>query len=68
MTINANSAGVLTGKFTVPEGITAALRLANGDPATLIIDGKPAAAARSGRFAAVDVNAGSHEGSITLSQ
>ena len=56
--------GVLRFRFQVPAGIEATLRLAEGDPATLVLDGRSVPAGSQGRYATAPVGAGLHEGRI----
>ena len=53
-------------RFDVPKGIVAALRLPDGDAATLVLDGRKVRADTQGRYVAVDVRAGIHEGRLTV--
>jgi hypothetical protein len=53
-------------QFEVPQGIEATVSLPEGDPATLVLDGKKAPATLQGRGAAFSVKAGRHEGRLTV--
>jgi hypothetical protein len=56
----------LTFRFEVPKGINATLRLLEGDPATLMLDGKRPRVTMQGRYVAVVLGAGVHAGKLTV--
>ena len=53
-------------RFEVPKGLKATLRLPEGDPATLMLDGKLPRATMQGRHVVVVLGAGLHAGKLTV--
>ena len=53
-------------RFEVPKGIQATLRLPEGDPATLVLDGQKSRARIQGRYVMVALGAGVHEGKLAV--
>jgi len=61
--------GKLTFQFEVPEGVKAALRIPQlGDNSRLVLDGKPGMGKAEGRYLAVEVGAGPHQGTLTFTK
>jgi hypothetical protein len=52
--------------FVLPKGVKAALRLPDGDAATLVLDGRKARAETRGRYVTAEVGAGAHEGRLAM--
>jgi alpha-L-rhamnosidase len=59
-------AGELVFGVEVPKNVRATLRLAEGDASTLVLDGHKARAGMQGRYVAVAINPGKHEGRLAI--
>jgi hypothetical protein len=57
-------AEMLVFNIEIPEGVQSTLRLADGDPATLMLDNGKPIAATEGRYVVFDLAPGKHAGSI----
>ena len=54
----------LSFELTVPKGVSATLRLAEGDLSTLSVDGAAVAGEQQGRYVALKLEPGAHAGNI----
>jgi hypothetical protein len=53
-------------RFEAPKDVKATLRLADGDPSSLVLDGRPAQARLQGRYVTATTGSGVHEGRLIV--